>query len=54
MGKKKEKEQVPPDYTVYIEVWDTDRKPYRYKIDKDGEFTIRGGSTIETTTQQGV
>lgn len=48
MGKKKEKEPVTPDYTVYIEVWDSDRKPHRYKIDKDGEFTIRGGTTIET------
>lgn len=48
MGKKKEKEPVTPDYTVYIEVWDSDRKPHRYKIDKDGEFTIRGGTTTET------
>lgn len=48
MGKKKEKEQVPQDSTVYIEVWDAEKRPHRYKIDKNGEFTIRGGSTAES------
>lgn len=47
MGKKKEKEPVPQDSTVYIEVWDAEKRPHRYKIDKNGEFTIRGGSTAE-------
>lgn len=46
MGKK-EKEPVQQDSTTYIEVWDAEKHPHRYKIDKNGEFTVRGGSTAE-------
>lgn len=39
---KKSKKEVPVDPTIYVEVWDAEKRAFRYKLDKDDNMTIRG------------